>query len=66
MEKVEGLSTQLSFLGITLDNVHMEARLPVDKLMRIKQITTLWLEKRKQYCLLLDYNNMPQKFEHLC
>ena len=50
MEKVEGPSTQLSFLGITLDNVRMEARLPIDKLMRIKQITTLWLSNIVSCC----------------
>ena len=32
IEKVEGPSTQLSFLGITLDTIHMEAQLPSDKL----------------------------------
>ena len=47
MEKVEGPSMQLSFLGITLDTVCMEARFPVDKLIRIKEMTILWLDKKK-------------------
>ena len=46
IEKVEGPSTQLTFLGITLDTVHMEARLPADKIARIKQMTTSWLTKK--------------------
>ena len=46
LEKVESLSTQLIFLGITLDTSHMEARLPDDKLARIKQMTTLWLTQK--------------------
>ena len=32
LEKVEGPSIQLTILGITLDTIHMEARLPDDKL----------------------------------
>ena len=32
LEKVEGPSTTISFLGIVLDTVCMEIRLPVDKL----------------------------------
>jgi len=32
LEKVEGPSTSLSFLGITLDTINMEARLPPEKL----------------------------------
>ena len=46
IEKVEGPSTQLTFLGITLDTINMEARLPADKIARIKQMTTLWLTKK--------------------
>ena len=36
VEKVEGPSTVLSFLGITLDTCKMEARLPEEKLTRIQ------------------------------
>ena len=32
LEKVEGPTTCLSFLGITLDTLNMEARLPEEKL----------------------------------
>ena len=46
IEKVEGPSTQLTFLGITLDTINMEARLPADKIARIKQMNTLWLTKK--------------------
>ena len=31
---------------MTLDTIRMEARLPPDKLARIKQMTTSWLNKR--------------------
>ena len=36
VEKSEGMSTSLSFLGIILDMERMETRLPADKLARIK------------------------------
>ena len=46
LEKVEGPSTSLEFLGILLDMVRMEARLPDDKLQRIRQEIQSWLDKR--------------------
>jgi len=49
LEKVYGPSTQLSFLGIILDTIRMEACLPVDKLLGIKQMTTSWLDKKNTY-----------------
>ena len=47
LEKVEGPSTTLTFLGITLNTMRMEARLPDDKLSRIRQLTKTWLNKKK-------------------
>ena len=47
LEKVEGPTTCLSFLGITLDTVNMEARLPEEKLQRIQLLVTEWLDKKK-------------------
>ena len=47
VEKVEGPSTSLTFLGIILDTVKMEARLPLDKLQRICVKIYLWLDKKK-------------------
>jgi len=46
-EKVAGPSTSLSFLGITLDTHHMEIRLPQDKLTRIQEMLSHWLNKKK-------------------
>ena len=45
LDKLEGPSTSLSFLGITLDTERMEIRLPEDKLTRIQQLLTTWLPK---------------------
>ena len=46
-EKVEGPSTCLEFLGITLDTIRMEARLPEEKLSRLKMTVISWLDKCK-------------------
>ena len=45
VEKVEGPSTVLSFLGITLDTCKMEARLPEEKLTRVQHTVADWLKK---------------------
>ena len=47
IEKVTGPTTLLTFLGITLDTVQMEARLPPEKLDRMQKTVALWLPKRK-------------------
>jgi len=47
VEKVEGPSTSLTFLGIVLDTVRMEARLPTDKLHRIRHQVKTWLSKKR-------------------
>ena len=47
MEKVTGPTTLLTFLGITLDTVQMEARLPPEKLDRMRKTVALWLPKKK-------------------
>ena len=47
LEKVEEPFTTISFLGIVLDTVRMEIRLPVDKLERIKEALSIRLRKKK-------------------
>ena len=47
IEKVVGPSKGLTFLGITLDTIQMEACLPPEKLNRIRETVALWLPKRK-------------------
>ena len=46
LEKVEGPSTILEFLGILLDTTCMEARLPAKKLARIQATIQEWLQKK--------------------
>ena len=43
LEKVEGPSTSLSFLGIVINTVHMQLHLPPDKLIRISDLISTWL-----------------------
>jgi len=45
LEKVEGPSTSLPFLGIMLDTTRMEARLPEDKLCRLKEEVSQWVKR---------------------
>ena len=43
LEKIEGPSQCLTFLGITLDSQLMQAHLPEDKLKRIRNQVAAWL-----------------------
>ena len=45
-EKVEGPSTTIVFLGIEIDSVVQELRLPEEKLTRMKALAHHWLAKR--------------------
>ena len=47
LDKVEGPCTSLTFLGIVLDTEHMEARLPEEKLVRIRHQLEEWQGKKK-------------------
>ena len=47
LEKVDGPTTCLTFLGITFDTHRMEIRLPEDKLSRIREEVSSWLQKNK-------------------
>lgn len=47
LEKLEGPSTILLFLGIVLYAIKMETRLPKDKLQRMRILVREWLTKKK-------------------
>ena len=47
LEKADGPTICLTFLGITLDTHKMEIRLPEDKLTRIREEVSSWLQKKK-------------------
>ena len=46
LEKVEGPSTSLKFLGIILDTIRMKAHLPADKLQRTRELVSSWMFKK--------------------
>ena len=46
MEKIEGPTTSLTFLGIQIDTEKMQARLPADKLSRLQRELTSWQAKK--------------------
>ena len=58
-EKVEGPSSCLTFLGIEIDTVASEVRLPSTKLSRLQQLLNEWLSRRsstkRQLQSLLGY-----------
>ena len=60
-EKVKGPSTCLTFLGIEIDTVAYEVRLPSSKLSRLQQLLNEWLSHRsstkRQLQSLLGYLN---------
>ena len=47
LEKVEGPSTSLPFLGIVLDTIKMEARLPEDKLCKLREEVSQWVGRTR-------------------
>jgi len=46
VEKIEGPTEVLTFLGITLDTHHMKARLPPAKLQGIHDDIKVWLNRK--------------------
>ena len=47
MEKLEGPSTTLIFLGVEINTTKMEIRLPDEKFQCIRQELTTWMGKKK-------------------
>ena len=47
VEKVEGTATSITFLGVELDTVKMEIRLPEEKLLRIRHELSGWLRRKR-------------------
>ena len=66
LEKVEGPTTSLSFLGIILDSECLEAHLSEDKLIRIQRLLVTWLDKKKatnmKFSLQLGFCSMLLKW----
>ncbi len=64
MNKLEGPSTCLSFLGILLDTVSMELRLPPEKLERLKAKIKKWRQRRG--CTKRQLLSLIGHLQHAC
>ena len=62
--KTEGPSTCLEFLGIVLDSLGMEARLPLEKVQRIKEELALW--KGKKSATLVELQSLIGTLNFAC
>ena len=62
--KTEGPRTTLEFMGIILDTVRMEARLPVDKVERIQ--ASLALFQTKKSCTLKKLRSLIRALNFAC
>ena len=63
-DKLEGPSTTLTFLGIEIDTVAMEIRLPVAKLQALQVTIQSWLGK--QACSQRDLESLLGSLVHAC
>ena len=67
-DKQEGPTTCLTFLGITIDSIRMELRLPVDKLVRVKEEVDRWsarLEERpRASCTQREFSSLVGLLQH--
>ena len=63
-EKLEGPSTQLTFLGIKLNTQQMIQRLPAEKLDEIKVLVDKWLGRKS--CTKQELQSLVGKLQHAC
>ena len=63
-EKVEGPTTQLTFLGIEMDTENMILRLPENKLSALKEMIGEWLTRK--FCTVRDSQSLAGKLQHAC
>ena len=63
-DKTEGPSTVLVFLGIEIDTMAMQLRLPSDKLARLKEL--LWKWRGKKECRKRDLKSLIGVLSHAC
>ena len=61
-EKVEGPSTTLPFLGVELDTLLLQARLPEDKVSALQNLLCSWSAKR--VCLRRDLESLLGHLHH--
>ena len=62
LDKTEGPTTVLIFLGILIDTQNFELRLPRDKLQRLKELITRWSTKR--FCSRTELESLVGHLSH--
>ena len=63
-ERVEGPSTTIIFLGIEVDMVAMQLRLPATKLAELQNLVRAWLQWKS--CLKKELQSLAGKLQHVC
>ena len=63
-DKTEGPSSTLVFLGIEIDSIAMELRLPKDKLDRLREVLAQW--RGKKACKKRDLLSIIGSLSHAC
>ena len=64
VHKLEGPATVLTFLGILLDTLKLEIRLPDDKLFRLKALFRSW--RMKKCCTKRELLSLIGQLQHAC
>ena len=64
MDKLEGLSTCITFLGIEIGTVVGEIRLPEVKVVELQKLIRTWLGRRS--CSKQDLQSLIGKVQHAC
>lgn len=62
--KTEGPTTCLTYLGIEVDSVAGELRLPVEKLLRLRQLLQAWGDRKS--CSRKDLESLVGHLNHAC
>lgn len=63
-EKQVGPTTCLDFLGIELDSVKMESRLPAEKLQRTRELVATW--RGRKACRVKELQSLVGSLQHAC
>lgn len=64
LEKLEGPTRVLIFLGIEMDTHNLTLRLPTEKLREVKGLIAAWMGK--QWCIKRDLQSLVGKLQHAC
>lgn len=64
LEKLEGPTTKITFLGIEVDTEEMILRLPSQKLKDLQELIKSWMSKRS--CCKRDLQSLAGKLQHAC